>query len=239
MSSALVFERREYEGVWISEDQFSARSIDDDEEMLKGYRLRHEVFAESLRWVPVRNDGLECDAYDDDAVHFGVFEGPRLLAYLRVIKPGRRFMVESDFRSMVGPHYTIRKDSRTGEMSRLCLSPYAKQLMRAENFGYNSIQMMLHKCVYHWCNANDIRYLYLAVEKKVYRMMRICGFVCRPIGDPVVMPDGVEAVAAILDLREFDELNSRKNPKMYQWFSQFQSIHNVLPVQQPGIGLRH
>lgn len=229
----------QYSQVSFNENRYVARSIEDYDDIIQALRLRHKIFAEKLGWVATRPDGLEYDAYDAHSAHFGVFENGEIVAYLRMIMPGNMFMIEKEFLDLVGSDHMILKDSTVSEMSRLCISEEALKSMKSENFARNSLQMILHKCVYHWCHANGIRYMYLVVEKRVYRMMRICGFYSTPVGKSKVMPDGVEALAAILDIHEFNELSMARNPKIYDWFTTIQQGQDEVLSQQPAAYSQH
>lgn len=238
-AESIVVVENEHFDIYLDEGRYLAKTFSSHGEIIDAFKLRHAIFAEQLKWVRTTESMLEYDRYDAYSVHFGVYKDDELLAYLRVVKPGYPYMIDKEFLSLVGPEHEVRRAMDACEISRLCVSPAARKLMTTENSWCDSIQMILHKTLYHWCNMHGIRHLYFVVERRVYRMMRFSGIVCRPIGDPLIMPDGVEAIAVVLDLREFDEYNERKNPRMYQWFSQYQPIPGVLPLQQPVAGLRH
>jgi acyl homoserine lactone synthase len=200
------------------------KTLEEAYEKILAYQLRYRVFHQELGWVPRRESQLETDEYDNHATSFGVFDNERrLLAYMRLIKPEVPYMLEKEFSAMVGPEHEIRKESDTVELSRLCVAPEVRSDRISGNFGVGTLSLLLYKGVYHWCMAHAIRYLYLVVEKKVFRMVRAGGFPCKLVGEPVIMPDGVEAVAAILDWRDFEELNRRKRPEMLRWFLSGQS----------------
>ncbi|GAB6035577.1 hypothetical protein JCM15519_01360 [Fundidesulfovibrio butyratiphilus] len=228
-----------YSPVSFKENEYVARSIENYDDIVQALRLRHAVFAEKLGWVATRPDGLEYDAYDAYSAHFGVFKDGEIVAYLRMIMPGNTFMIEKEFIDLVSDDHEIRKELNVSEMSRLCISEAALKSMRSENFARNSLQMILHKCVYHWCSANGVRFMYLVVEKRVYRMMRICGFYSTPVGESKIMPDGVEALAALLDIRMFDELSMARNPKVYDWFTTIQQDQDEVLSQQPAAYSQH
>lgn len=216
----------------IREGGLVVKTLDQAHEKILAYQLRYRVFCQELGWVPPRESKLEIDEYDNHAVPFGVFDDMgRLLAYMRLIKPEVPYMLEKEFMCMVAPDHQIRKEPDTVEISRVCLAPEARTDQIAGNFGVTSLSLLLYKGVYQWCLANSIRYLYLVMEKKVFRLIRARGFNCELVGQPVVMPDGVEAVAAILDWRKFEALNGRKRPKMLAWFINAQSgpVRHRLP----------
>ena len=148
-------------------------------------------------------------------------------------------MLEKAFLSLVGPWHRIRKEDDTVEVSRLCVAPEMRESKISGNFGIHSISMLLYKGIYHWCIQSNIRYLYLVVELKIYRLLRAKGFPCKFIGEPRLMPDKVMAVAAMMDWREFTIFNAAKRPKMLRWFTQYQSTHTRRLQQRPVPCLPH
>lgn len=210
--------------VLIREGGFTVKNILTPEEMIQAYHLRHRIFSQELKWVPPSEDALERDVYDEGGVFFGVFdEDNRLRAFLRLILPERPFMIEREFLSLVSSDHRIRKEDDTVEVSRLCVAPEARTEIISGNFGVHAISLLLYKGVYRWCRANWVRHLYLVVEQRIFRMLRAKGFPCELVGEPQVMPDGVVAVAAIMDWKRFEELCAGKRPALLEWFSQAQS----------------
>jgi len=128
-------------------------------------------------------------------------------------------MIENEFLSLVDPQHVIRKERDTAELSRLCVAPASRQDKIAGNFGIHHISMLLFKGVYQWCFKNHIRNLYAVTEHKIYKLLCIKGFPCKLVGNPHVMPDGVLAVAFIIDLKEWEATYLPKNPKLLNWFS--------------------
>lgn len=226
--------------VFLKEGPYFVKNITSHKEKTMAHRLRHKVFSQELGWVPQTSNSLEIDAYDEKAVFFGVFdEYQNLKAFLRIVTPRNTFMMEKEFPYLLKQNYEVRKENDTVEISRLCVAPEARTEKSSGNFGVHSVSMMLYKGVYHWCLKNSVRYLYLVVEEKVYRLLCARGFPCKLVGDPKVMPDGVVAVAAMLDWREFEDISMIKRPKMFAWFKQNQS--SLLPRQLPQheVGLPH
>lgn len=221
--------------IFIREGGLIVKDMTTVSEKIQAYHLRHRVFCHELGWVPQKENAREMDEYDNRAIFLGVFdEKDRLLAFLRLIMPRMTFMLEKEFSLLVGPEHKIRKEDDTVEVSRLCVAPEARGYKISGNFGSRSISMLLYKCVYHWCIRMNIRYLYLVVEKKIYRLLHLNGFPCKIIGKPKTMPDGVIAVAAIMDWREFEIFNKIKRPKILKWFTQYQSDPGRWQLQQPG-----
>lgn len=209
--------------VFIKEGSYLIKDITNKNEIKKAYSLRHRVFCQELGWVPGTSNSLEIDDYDQDAVSFGVFnENSGLKASLRIVMSPNTFMLEKEFPYLINHHHKIRKDNDTIEISRLCVAPEARSEKLADNFGVHFVSMMLYKGVYHWCLKNKIRHLYLVVEEKIYRLLCAKGFPCKLVGERRVMEDGVVAVAATLDWREFEDTSKIKRSKVFSWFSQIQ-----------------
>ncbi len=213
----------------IEEGGYIVKTISDGDELRQAYALRHEIFAEELRWVPMTPDGLEIDGYDTQAATgFGVFYEGSILAYIRFVPAGLPFMIDKDFSVLMDPDHVIRRRPDTGETSRFCVSTKARQKLPSGQYTF----MFLLKGVYHWCERRHIRYIYTVVETGVLRLLYAKGFPCESVGAPVVMPDGTEAAAVLLDWRRFGEINKCRRPSMYGWFTQCQSRRPLSPLPQ-------
>jgi acyl homoserine lactone synthase len=217
-------------GIFIREGNFHVKTITSKCDSRKVQRLRHQVFAQELGWVEGNEQGLETDEYDEGAISFGVFDrDENLKACLRVITSDHSFMLENEFPFLLSPLSQVRKAQDTVEISRLCVALDARSETFSGNFGVHTTSMLLYKGVYRWCLKNRKQYIYLVVEQKVFRLLCAKGFPCKLVGEPKVMPDGVVAVAAILNWREFEQKDSVRRSNVLQWFSQNQSH---LPITQ-------
>jgi len=213
--------------IWYKEGEYTVKNISSEDELLQAFRLRHEVFCDELGWVPQTPDRFEMDDYDDYAVSFGIFDADsELVAYLRLIMPTNRFMMEREFRYMVSPDHTIRKEHDTAEISRLCIAHDARRDQADTDFGKHTLSVALLKGVYRWCELNGIRYLYAVTEDKVYRIARARGFTFELIGEPISMPDGINVVVIKLDWDEFEKTTYPKRPRLAKWFSQYISTRD-------------
>lgn len=216
--------------IFIREGNLHVKTITTNTDTLKIQRLRHQVFAQELGWVQQNEQKLEMDEYDEGAISFGVFDSnDNLKACLRVVTSDRPFMLEKDFPFLLSAASRVRKEQDTVEVSRLCVAQEARSETFSGNFGVHTASMLLYKGVYRWCLKNRKQYIYLVVEQKVFRLLCAKGFPCKLVGEPVVMPDGVVAVAAILNWREFEHKNSGKRSNVLQWFSPYR-LH--LPITQ-------
>ncbi len=226
----IINNRDEYHDVCINENLLTSRTIHRYDDLCQAYRLRHEIFAEVLHWVPTRQSKLETDDYDIHSEHFGVFDNDKLLCYLRLITPGNPFMIENEFSSLISKDHIIHKTDDTCEVSRLCISCHARTNRVPVGADTYSTSILLFKSLYHWCKINCIRYVYIVVAHKVLRMLNMIGVPCTPIGPPKVMPDGIIAVAAIIDDIDIEIKNAIRKPKAFQWISRIQSDPMRLPL---------
>lgn len=229
-----------YKDVIFKEEAFSVQTFSDYESKVQAYKLRHEVFAQTLQWVPESKDGLEYDEYDKYAIHFGVFKQPdELTSYMRLILPHDLFMLEKidTFRNLLPRDYVLNKKS-AAEISRFCTRDdnrrNAMVKTQAKDF---SQSILLLKGVYHWCNLNDIRYLYAVTEYKIHRLFKSYGFPFKNIIERpfYAMPDGTKVTIISLDWREFEEETIMKNRELHKMFKechQYPKDHGTL-LQQP------
>jgi acyl homoserine lactone synthase len=228
-------EKMNYQMIEFYEDGCWIRSIGSEKEYLQAYRLRHQVFCETLGWVPPNPTGLEIDRYDSFATLLGLFsEENNLMGLIRLLPPDRPFMLEEEFSDLMAPGYRIRKEVDTAEISRLAIAPSAKE--RGLSSHYLNI---LLKGLYQWALVNEIRYSYLEVEKRFWRILQFLGFLSTPIG-PVksLPPAGANSMAAILDWEAFRFHNRNRQPEFLDWITTVQSAPVVSPGQWRVHGLR-
>ena len=220
-----LYSSKKYYAVKIRENIFTAKNIY-GRDLVKAYKLRHQIFAEQLRWVPRTKSNLEIDDYDSGSIHFGAFIDRELVAYLRLIIPENQFMLENEFIDLIGQGHTIRKFHDTAEVSRLCISQRGRTHRSISTpYGTFDIVMLLYKSIYTWCNMNGVRYLYAVIAQELFRLIRAKGFPCDPIGPFTDMPGGVTAVAVIMDWRDFEERNASK--RQLVWFSRNQPDRGI------------
>ncbi len=198
------------------EGRFLVKTLTEQQDLVEAYRLRHKVFVDRLQWVPASPLELEVDAYDAWAISVGLFMGDGTLAGLfRILVPPGPFMLESEFRPCLLPGYRLRKEPDTVEITRLTVDP------GIHDKGLSSRMMLaLFKGVYQWSVFNDVRYLYMVVEKRFLRVLRAIGFPCEPISPAVALPPaGALSVAAVLDWDQFRDESAQKRPEFLRWIT--------------------
>lgn len=193
-----------------SEGCFIVKTIESRAEKELAYRLRHDIFCRELKWISDKDDGKEIDSYDNNAVILGVFDEQKLLiGIIRIIFSYMPMMIENEFSELVSPFHRIRKDLNTAELTRLGIKSDMRKSCKRQAV------LALYKGVCFLSILHDIRYLYLVVEKKVFRALKISGFPLKIIGPIKKLRGGVESLAAILDWREFE-----KTSKLRSYFLQ-------------------
>jgi acyl homoserine lactone synthase len=197
------------------EDKLLVKTLSDEPDLSASYHLRHQVFAERLQWVAKSDDGLEVDAYDAFATSVGLFDDGKLRGVFRMVSPPYPFMIESEFSPCLLPNYEIRKERDTVEITRLALDP----TLTDKGLSIRLMQV-LFKGVYQWSMQNDIRYLYMVIEKRFLRVLRGMGFSCEAISPAVSLPPaGALSIAAVLDWKEFHVTCPQKQPSFFQWMN--------------------
>ncbi|HLA75731.1 MAG TPA: acyl-homoserine-lactone synthase [Gammaproteobacteria bacterium] len=217
-----------YNRIYFYEGEYCVRSIVSEEDQLKVYRLRHDVFCRTLGWVPPSKDRMEKDDYDLFSPSLGVFsEQDDLLGSFRFTPPDHPFMLDKEFKALLEDGYQIHKKSNTAEVTRFTSSA---ALLYGVSSGH--ISKLLYKGMYQWSLANNIRYIYHVVEKRFLRALLIAGLPCQPIGAARSFPPaGAESLAALLDWEKFRFQNQVKRPAFLEWMSVIQSSHALMPAR--------
>ncbi|MCE5311768.1 MAG: GNAT family N-acetyltransferase [Nitrospiraceae bacterium] len=233
-----------YETICFKEDRYFVKNLSGSTELFLAGRLRHQVFAETLKWIPPKDNALDFDEYDKYAVHFGVFNNSELTSYMRLIMPEDEFMIEKieAFKRLLPPGFSLIKDS-AAEISRFCTRTDCRNTRAKANDRYFFQSLCLSKGVYHWCRLNNIRYLYAITEYKIFRLFKNYGFPFKTIGtDFHIMPDGTRVVVMILDWKEFEYLSQMQNREAHEWITECPQYSPArLQLQQRSVeaGLLH
>ena len=206
----------ETRAVAFCEDELQVRTLVSEEDLSASYRLRHQVFAERLQWVDKSEDGIEVDSYDVFATSVGLFDhAQKLRGVFRMVTPPAPFMLESEFRPCLLPDCDIRRAPDTAEITRLAIDPTVTDRGLSIR-----LMQLLFKGVYQWSMHNDIRFLYMVVEKRFLRVLRGMGFTCEPISPAVSLPPaGALSIAAVLDWKQFHESCPVKQPAFFRWMN--------------------
>jgi N-acyl-L-homoserine lactone synthetase len=206
----------EEKGIVFYEDDLLVRTLKGEADMIQAYSLRHRVFAERLQWVARSPDELEYDTYDAFATAVGLFDGGgELRGVFRMINSSFPFMLDGEFNTCLLPTCEVRKAPDVAEITRLAIDP------RLTDKGLsNRLMHVLFKSVYQWSMHNDVRYLYMVVEKRFLRVLRGMGFTCEAISPAVSLPPAqAVSIAAVLDWEQFHQTCPQKQPSFYHWMN--------------------
>lgn len=214
------------------ESRFLVKTLSTQEEIEAGFRLRHEVFCNELKWVPPTAEKTEIDGYDSFSEYIGVFNyGDDLIAHARLITSPNPFMIEKEFACMMPEGKKVDKKPDVAEITRLCV----KNTERVSH-NFTNISQLIYKGIYLWSLANEMRHMVMVVDKRYFRLLRLSGFPVKALGEFVTMPDGVQATVISLDWREFEELSAERKPEFLTWMSavparQYTTLSDRYPSQ--------
>lgn len=191
------------------------KTVSAPEEFEGVWRLRHDVFATELRWVPEDPKGLEKDRYDWFSDTIGVFtEDMETVGSLRMITAPDPFMIDEEFACLMPEGASIDRTPEVAEITRLCV----RKEFRSGNCNPN-ITFLLYKGLYHWNMSKGVRYSAMVVDNRCYRILRLACLPVEALGPFVTMPDGVKAAVCMLDWRRFEADASRKRPEYFEWMA--------------------
>jgi acyl homoserine lactone synthase len=217
----------QYRLLHFHEQGYCVRTIGDEKELKQAYRLRHRVFREELGWLRASPAGLDIDKYDDWATSLGIFSsqcGSHLVATLRLLPPDKPFMLEEEFSELLPLGASLRKECDTTEISRFAT------LQSSGATEAHTLSVLLYKAWYQWSVLNSVRYVYLEVEARYARKLRMMGFTTCQLGPSRKLPPAyAESVALLLDWDEFRATNSLKRPEFLEWISKAQLVPAAKP----------
>ncbi len=212
-----------------TEGGLTVRVLETREDRDRGFRLRHAVYCQKLRWVASRPDGRECDDYEDGSTTVGVFTGDgSIVGLVRLIPPGRPFMLDHDFRPLLPPGYRLPKGPDYAEITRLATLPPPASPPFA-------VSSLLYKAIYRWARARGVRFLYLVVETRYLRHLRRRGLPCVPLGPPRRFGAGPLCIAARFDRQALERQTGADPTRFQHWLkAEAPASREAPPWQSPG-----
>lgn len=202
------------------EGEYTVKTLSLPWELDAAFRLRHEVFANELQWVPLSKDGREKDAYDAFAVPIGIFDdNGELIGHVRLICSPSPFMIEKEFASLLSEGGLFVKTEGMAESTRICIRKGA----RTDAHKSLSLAHLLYKAMYNWSLLNDIGRMVTIVEQRYFLLLKRSRFPFEPVGEFKPLGKGVMSGIIVLDWRRFDMELSVKRPEFYRWFTNSQT----------------
>lgn len=210
------------EGLFLAEGEFVARLMDcGDEDEVRAYQeLRYEHYVLRKGWVndDPAHPGRETDRYDPYCHHLGVFQGPQLVAYLRVLPwqadPG--FMLEHEFRNLISEDAAMELGQQgTIEAPRLVVAPLPSS-GRSETV---VLAELLFKLVYYLGKLLGWTAYYIVLEEAWLRVLqRRFAVPFAPLGVPQTYPDGARTLAAYARCDTLEQSILAASPEKYHWY---------------------
>jgi len=231
-----------------AEDKFTFRQIVSGEMMQEAYRLRFQVYCKECNFIKESDYPLkaETDAFDRHSLHFGAYDASsHLVGAVRLIQPAcEKFPIEEHC-----PALSVDRDrvprAACAEISRLTISKLFRR--RAHDGLYYEAQLDdktveergayflrrvrpmafgLYREMYQESKRRGIRFWYALMEKSLWTLLRIHGFVFRPVGPEVDFYGMVTPYLA--DIAELERSVHDKFPLFYAYF-----MENLEPELQP------
>lgn len=236
--------------VLVREGGYRVELLRFEAEKEQAFRLRHQLFAETLRWVPEHPSGLEIDAYDDFTEMIALLDpARRVLGHVRVHESTVPYMIEREFATILGSGLLPFKGRDTAELTRFGVHPEARSLILRTAHGTLDAITLMMKGLYRWSAQRGVRTLFAVTDDRVLRILRIRGLPFEPMAEPKLMPDGVTALAVRMDWTQFEEQTRKKKPGFLAWFDAdsgaapkpFRTPAGLVsrPWLRPGAGSRH
>jgi N-acyl-L-homoserine lactone synthetase len=195
---------------------FVFREIEPDD-IEKFYRLRHQIFCKDLNWLPINEQEIEKDSYDNLNIskNFGAFtQSEELIGGVRLVLPSNKgFMLENEFRDLIDDNFIPKKNSL--EVTRLGVDK------RFKNPNGAKIALGLYKIFNIWCLENSFQFYYFVAEKKYIRSLQSLNFFVEKIGNPKLKHNVTHA--ALIDVQKTSEQIKSKDKQFHEWmgFSKF------------------
>ncbi len=212
--------------------------------------MRYQVYCKECHFIREEDypEGYETDEFDSCSLHFGGFDlDGRLIGSARLILPAcEKFPIESHCEKL-GIDWSKIDRNQCSEVSRLTISKlyrrrandglyYESQVedKRVEDGGQIFMRRVrpmafgLYREMYQESKRQGIKYWFALMEKSLWLLLKIHGFVFRPIGPEVDFYGMVTPYIA--DLGELERNVRAKFPQFYAYFMQ-----NLEPELQPKV----
>ena len=183
------------------------KKVDSPELLKESFKLRFQVYCKECNYIKEEDypQQYETDEFDEDSLHFAALNTQKILVgAARLILPKvEKFPIELHCPDLkVNPTFDRTKSA---EVSRLVISKILRQRSddglhygshvedtepQEDGMGgfFRRVRPMafgLYREMYHESKRQGIRYWFALMEKKLWLLLKIHGFVFKPIGDEV------------------------------------------------------
>lgn len=232
----------------MTDEKFTFKKIMAPEELMESYRLRLQVYGRECHFIHEEDypQGYETDELDAHSLHFGGFDlFGNLIGSVRLILPETDSFPIQDHCPGLEVDWSKVSRAECGEISRLTISKlfrrrahdglyYEPQIQdqTVEDKGEQFLRRVrpmafgLYRAMYQECKRLHINYWFALMEKSLWLLLKIHGFVFKPIGPEVDFYGKVTPYVA--DIREMEKWVHSKFPQFFSYF-----IENLEPELQP------
>lgn len=230
------------------EDYFSFSLLSSPEHHMEAYKLRYQVYCRECHFIQEADypAEFETDGFDKHSLHFGSFDSQnRLVGSVRLILPTcERFPIEEHCFNLEVDRSLIKRQE-CAEISRLTISKLYRR--RANDGLYYEPQTSdkvvedqgkvfrrrqrpmafgLYRAMYRECKRRGIFYWFALMEKSLWKLLRIHGFIFQPIGQEIDFWGTVTPYIA--DIRDLERNAFSKSPEFFDYFTK-----NLEPELKP------
>ncbi len=222
----------------MEDEKFVFKKIESPELLEEVYKLRYQVYCKEANFIKEEDypQKSESDEFDKHSVHFGAFNPDNLLVgTVRLILPVvEKFPIEEHCSILNFDRESIKR-SESVEISRLTIS---KQLRRRNFDGLyyephvqdksvedrNTLFMRrvrpmafgLYRAIYQECKRTGIKHWFALMERTLWLLLKIHGFVFEPIGPEVDFYGMVTPYVSTIS--EIEKNVHEKFPQFYEYF---------------------
>lgn len=230
------------------EEKFIFRKINTPDILEESYRLRYQVYCNECHFIRPEDypHQIETDAFDAHSLHFGGFnpEGRLIGAARLILSSCGAFPIEEHCKDLAVDWKSVARQE-CAEISRLTISKLYRrrahdglyyepqaQDTEVEDQGEHFIRRVrpmafgLYRAMYHESKRTGVRYWFALMEKSLWLLLKIHGFVFRPIGREVDFYGMVTPYIA--DISELEKNVHQKFPQFFAYF-----MESLEPELQP------
>ncbi len=232
------------------DDKFSFKKIVTPELLQESYHLRFQVYCKECHFIREEDYplGIETDVFDPCSSHFGGFDPDgRLIGVSRLILSScDKFPIQDHCPDLAVDWKKVNR-SDCAEVSRLTISKLYRRRaydglyyepqsddVSVEDKGQQFLRRVrpmafgLYRAMYQESKRLGVNHWFALMEKSLWLLLKIHGFVFRPIGPEVEFYGMV--LPYIADIAELEKSVYTKFPQFYAYF-----MEGLEPELQPKI----
>lgn len=219
--------------------EFTYGVIDNPELLQEAFRLRYRVYCHECNFIKEEDypEGFEKDEYDPYSIEFFAKDSEGLIGTARLILDSPLgFPLEEHCKNNLFIDKNALPRKNCAEISRLVIS---KEYRRRINDGMyyspdyidnqeaaakkNLIKRIkpmtfgIFKEMYQTSKRRDIKYWYALMEKSLYLLLKIHGFVFDPIGSEIDFYGLVKPY--LVNIEELEKSVKQKLPNLFKYFT--------------------